>query len=252
MQSMAVMVLAAQNRVQYDTFVFANVGHDSENPDTIVYVEQYAKPFAAAHGIELVELAKTRKGQPETLLGWLERDEKSIGIPVYLGSGMPSRRNCTSQFKIEVIARWQKAHGATKDTPAITGLGISMDEIQRARTDSGIAHQTLEYPLLDLRMNRRDCAKVIQSVGLPVPPKSSCWFCPFHRKDEWTTMKREKPELFQRAVELEAMLNARRDAIGKDHVYMHASLTPLSQAVGDQMVIEFPDDMPCDTGYCFL
>lgn len=127
-----------------------------------------------------------------------------------------------------------------------------MDEIQRARTDSGIAWQTLEYPLLDLRMNRRDCVKVIQDAGLPVPPKSSCWFCPFHRPSEWQDMKRTKPELFAQAVELENLLNERRAVLGRDRVYMHASLTPLAQAVGDQAVFEFVDDMPCDTGYCFI
>ena len=252
-QSTAVLVLQAQGKLQYDAFVFANVGDDSENPDTITYVEQYAKPFAAQHGIELVEVAKMRHGEQETLYQWLERDEKSIGIPVYLGSGMPSRRNCTSQFKIDVIARWQKARGATKENPAIVGIGISMDEIQRMRNDSGIAWQTLEYPLIDLRMNRRDCVKVIESAGLPVPPKSACWFCPFHSRENWKSLKREKPELFSRAVQLEDMLNARREALGKDRIYLHTNLIPLASAVGDQLVFDFTgDDLPCDTGYCFL
>lgn len=252
-QSMAVLVLAVQGRVQYDEFLFSNVGHDSENPATIAYVENVAKPYAAANGIELTELQKLYRGETETIAQWLERDKRTIGLPVFLASGMPANRNCTSKFKIDVIARYQKQHGATKENPCATGLGISLDEIQRARSESGIAWQALEYPLLDLRMYRRDCMRVIADAGLPVPPKSSCWFCPFHRRDEWTRMKREQPELFAKAVALETMLNERRATLGRDEIYLHASLQPLERAVGDQMAFDFSEsDMPCDTGYCFV
>lgn len=253
-QSTAVLVLAATGRVQYDTFLFANVGADSENPATLAYVEQVAKPYATAHGIELVELQRTRRnGETDTLLRQLERSARSIDIPAYMGSGAPGNRNCTGNFKIDVIARYQKQHGATSAAPCVTGLGISLDEIQRARTDSGIAWQTLEYPLLDLRMYRRDCVRVIEDAGLPVPPKSSCWFCPFHRRDEWKRLKREQPGLFSKAVALEQMLNDRRAMLGRDEIYLHASLQPLERAVGDQMAFDFPEsDMPCDTGYCFV
>ena len=53
-QSTAVLVLQAQGKLNYDEFVFANVGDDSENPETLEYVNRYSKPFAAAHGIRLV------------------------------------------------------------------------------------------------------------------------------------------------------------------------------------------------------
>jgi hypothetical protein len=251
-QSMAVLVLAVQGRVQYDAFLFANVGNDSENPATVAYVEDIAKPYAAANGIELVELQKTlRNGDKDTLLGRIEKSTSEY-IPVFLANGMPGTRACTSNFKIRVISRYQKQRGATADNPCIAGLGISLDEITRARTHSGIAWQRLEYPLLDLRMTRADCRRVIEQAGLPVPPKSSCWFCPFRKPDQWTQLKREQPELFDKAVGLEVLLNGRREGKGKDHVYLHKTLVPLSQAVGDQMTMDFPDDMPCDTGYCFV
>ncbi len=252
-QSTAVLVLAAMGQVQYDTFLFANVGNDSENPATLEYVETVAKPYAAAYGIELLELQrKRRNGDAVTLLGTLQASQRSIDIPAYMAGGAPGNRNCTGQFKIKVIARWQAARLAGER--AVLGLGISMDEIQRARTNSGYAWQELEYPLLDLRMNRRDCVKVIQDSGLPVPPKSSCWFCPFHRRDEWMQLKRNTPELFDKAVALENTLNERRAMLGKDNIYLHSSLVPLERAVGDQMVFNFeePNDMPCDTGHCFI
>ncbi len=253
-QSMAALVLAVQGRVQYDAFLFSNVGHDSENPATIAYVENVAKPYAAANGVELVELQKRRRtGEAVTILRQLEHSHKSIDIPVYMGTGAPGNRNCTINFKMNVIGKYTKANGATEAAPAVVAIGISMDEIQRMHNKSAIAWQTLEYPLIDLRLYRRDCMRLIADAGLPVPPKSSCWFCPFHRRDEWVTMKREQPEQFAKAVALEQMLNARRATLGRDEIYLHASLQPLERAVGDQMAFDFSEsDMPCDTGYCFI
>jgi hypothetical protein len=48
-QSNAVLVLQATGQLPepYDYFVFANVGNDSENPDTLHYLEAVAKPYAA-------------------------------------------------------------------------------------------------------------------------------------------------------------------------------------------------------------
>lgn len=255
-QSTAALVLAAQDAIDFKTFLFANVGSDSENPATLVYMEQYAQPYAAAHGIELIELRRTwsrgeRAGQVETLFGRLTKEGgASIPIPLYFSGGAPGSRACTSDFKIRVIARWQREHGATADNPAVSGLGISMDEIQRMRTDSGIRHQVLEYPLIDLRLNRRDCMTIIADAGLPVPPKSSCWFCPFHRHAEWTEMRRTQPELFERAVQLERRINEKRAMLGRDAVTLHPSGQPLDVAVGLQYALF--EDEPCDSGYCFV
>lgn len=43
---------------------------------------------------------------------------------------------------------------------------------------------------------------LIQKEGLPVPPKSSCTFCPNNTLDEWKQLFREEPKKFAEAVEL--------------------------------------------------
>lgn len=253
-QSTAALVLAAEGKIDYRIFLFANVGDDSENPDTLLYVEQIAKPYAASQGLELIELRRTmRDGRQPTLLEHVIGDNKSVNIPVWLASGAPGNRNCTAHWKVDVIAQWQRKHGATKDDKAVCGLGISMDEVQRMRKESGIPTQVLEYPLIDLRLNRRDCMRIIHEAGLPVPPKSSCWFCPFHKKSEWIEMRRTKPEMFQKAVELEKRIiekRANRDTHHTDPAYLHQSARPLEQAVGNQLSLF--EDEPCDSGYCFV
>src|SRR5690606_25124341 len=71
-----------------------------------------------------------------------------------------------------------------------------------------------EHPLIDLRLTRKDCKAIVADAGLPVPPKSSCFFCPFHKRSEWIELRREQPELFKRAVEIENRLNEKRAKLG--------------------------------------
>jgi hypothetical protein len=241
-QSTAMLVLAAQGEIDFPIFLFANTGDDSENPKSLVYVREVAMPYAAVHGIELHEIKwERRDGRDETLWQKLTReDSRSTGIPVRLGgSGAPANRSCTSRFKIEVIAKWQRQHGATKETPAVAGLGISLDEIHRARTDSRIATQTLEYPLIDLRMTRQDCVNTIERAGLPVPGKSSCFFCPFHTRAFWARQQREEPELFAKSVLLERTLSERSVRLGHGPVFMTDALIPLDMAIVDAGQQEF-------------
>jgi len=147
------------------------------------------------------------------------------------------------------MAKWQRKHGATKDDPAITGLGISLDEFQRARTDSGDPTQALDYPLITMRLTRQDCINIIAHAGLPVPPKSSCWFCPFHRVSAWQKLKRDTPALFDRAVALERTLSERSDRLGHGKLFMNRKLIPLDQAIGDQSDM-FETDDACESGFC--
>lgn len=252
-QSTAALVLAAQGKIDFPVFLFSNVGDDSEHPDTLKYVNDVAKPYAAAQGVELVELTKTPRGQERTLYGVLTREgSRSINIPMRMNdTGAPGTRSCTSDFKIRRIAAAQKEMGATKENPAVVGLGISLDEFQRARTDSGIAWQVLEYPLIDMRLTRQDCINIIARAGLPVPPKSSCYFCPFHSLTEWRRLKEHQPELFAKSAALEKLINDRRSMLGRDPMWLTRMLVPLEQAVqGTQHELDLDD--ACESGFCMV
>ncbi|MCD0483452.1 phosphoadenosine phosphosulfate reductase [Streptacidiphilus sp. ASG 303] len=256
-QSMAALVLAAQGRIDYHTFLFANVGDDSENPATLTYVQRYARPYAAAHGIELTTLDRVmvRSGETRTLYGEITREgSKSLKIPVRMSNGAPGTRSCTADYKILVIGRELKRRGATPDHPATVGIGISLDEIHRANRRRSEPHEHIAYPLLELGLRRTDCARIIRDAGLPVPPKSSCWFCPFKRPESWHEQRRSEPELFEKACQLEELLNRRRDELGKDHVYLTRFGKPLRDAIPDgvdTLPFEIDDgDGLCDSGWC--
>lgn len=250
-QSTAVLVLAVQKRVQYDAFVFANVGEESENPDTLSYVSEVAWPYAERHGIRLEEVRAKW-----TLMQGIQHRLRSLIIPVKFqtrdGKRGRSRRTCTVDYKIKPIDRWLRRHGATAEKPATIGLGISTDEVQRARTDSGQPFKSLEYPLLDLRLSRSDCRQIITEAGLPIPPKSACWFCPFQSLRQWRDLKHGKPELFGAAVALEMLLDHRAAGLAeRSPVRLSNSVLTLDQLVAhEQMTMDDISDM-CESGHCW-
>lgn len=261
-QSTAILVLAAQGYLPYRTFLFANVGDDSEDPDSLRYLREVAFDYAGANGIDLHELHRIPKkgisaGKVETLYGRLTREgSRSLPIPVRMSNGAPGTRSCTADFKIRVVARWLKEHGATADNPARVAIGISTDEYQRATNRREEPHELVEYPLLTLEhrlaprgASRADCEAIIADAGLPVPPKSSCYFCPFHRPTVFADMARDRPKLFEKAAALEDTLNERRDVLGKDHVYLTRFGRPLRDVFANVQLSILPSEYDEDEGH---
>lgn len=232
MQSTACLVLAAQGKIDFPTFIFANVGKKAENRKTIEYVEQYSKPFAEKHGIEFVTVAKmNRFGIPRDLFDDLmDLATKTIHIPVFMPKGGLGYRKCTVDYKIKPVRRFIKKRGATAKKPAIVGIGISLDEFHRMR-DSLDAFAVNNYPLVDMRIRRQECVDIIKEAGLPVPPKSSCWFCPYQKLKEWEKMATEDPVQFALGVELERTLWLKNDGHINGNVLLTRKGVPLDQAV---------------------
>lgn len=251
-QSTALMVLAARGEIDFQTFLFCNVGDDSESPATLVYVRDIATPYAAKHGLDLLTLHRWRKdGTIETILGRLHRSKRSMTIPVRMPGDLGfMRRNCTVEFKVRRIETWCKRHGATANNPAITAIGISLDEAHRANNtrESDVQHKV--YPLLDLHINRDECKAIIFSAGLPIPPKSSCWFCPFHTNGVWQEMREQEPGQFAKAVELESMLSDRLMKLQGQPAYFHNRKRPLLEATIPGPSEEDGMIDTCESGYC--
>lgn len=257
-QSTAALVLAVQGEIDYPTFLFCNTGDDSEDPATLDYVTEHAGPYAERHGIALHELRYPGRTLYQRLTTLGPQGGQFIGIPFRLGeTGKPGKRSCTDDYKVTQIHRWQKARGATASDPALTGLGISLDEMQRERTpiDPARPEQRRDYPLIRLRLTRQDCVRIIERAGLPVPPKSACWFCPYKSRRRWQELRDYRPALFDQAVDLEAGVNARRAARGLGPVWLTDDLVPLDQATSPHRQLPmFMDDTEdaCESGYCMV
>lgn len=107
------------------------------------------------------------------------------------------------------------------------------------------------FPLVDLRLRRQDCIEIIRNSEIPIPEKSSCFFCPFKRYEEWIDLKNNKNDLFKKAINLEKFLNYKREKIGKDAVYLSSkgkSLQEIEKINYTQTLFEFDEDC---SGHCW-
>lgn len=262
-QSTAMLVLSATGRLpKVDAALFANVGDDSEHPATLAYVRDVAVPWAAEHGITVHELRRSRRDGTlfpslwSAIVDHQGTDTLKEPIPVRGMNGAPLSRSCTADWKVGAVGKWLKQNGATAADPATVWIGISTDEIQRVGNKKVMPYEQPIYPLIDLGLSRSDCMRVIADAGLPVPPKSSCFFCPFHRPLTWSEMARDEPDLFEKSAQLEDLLNERRKTLGKDPVYLTRFGLPLREAIkpaqGMLPIFDVSPDMDtCDSGYCW-
>ena len=60
-----------------------------------------------------------------------------------------------------------------------------------------------EYPLMECGCSRKDCIQAIRDAGLPLPGKSSCFFCPSMKRWEIRTLYHRYPDLLRRALAIE-------------------------------------------------
>ena len=195
------------------------------------------------------------------------RKFSETNIPFYtLGSngskGIIPYRSCTADFKIVPILRELRSRCGIKRGQKVATvaslIGISYDEQQRMK-DSRDAWVVNRWPLVELRMKRKDCIDWMTKNGYPEPPRSSCVYCPFHSNKEWARLKKEEPEEFAKAVKFEQDIQeVKRDSDNFNSTpFLHNSRLPLievdfrSQTEKDcangQGLLDFQDE--CD-GMC--
>ena len=189
-------------------------------------------------------------------------------IPAYIlnadGTKGIMGRQCTFSYKVEMLERnaravagsiairaWRKRHQQAwdewkeskaegrvceswawdemqSDPLIVQWIGISLDEPQRMKParQPWIKHR---WPLIEAEMTRHDCKEVYRKENQPEPPRSACYYCPFHNDNEWRSIRDNDPVEFQKAVQFEKQLQgvkAITDNI-KGIPFLHASLQPL-------------------------
>lgn len=150
-------------------------------------------------------------------------------VPWYMrmpnGKAAMGRRQCTKEYKLRPIQRKvvELLGGKRTRGGAHLLLGISTDEAARAKP-SQVKYIVNEFPLLDLRMSRRECLKWMEVHGYPAPPKSSCIGCPFHSDTEWRNLS---PAEFEDAVAVDAAIRKQPGFRGEQ--FMHRKMVPLSE-----------------------
>ena len=180
--SVALMVLLFQEGLPLDEAVFADTG--GEVPETYEYLK-VARKYLAARGVPLSVVRK--KGDSLYDTAWRRQV-------------FPSAiwRWSTRDFKVAPIHRYYREVGGHVNQY----LAIAYDEVHRVK-DSRVDYVTHLHPLVDRRINRAGCVEIIEKEGLPVPTRSSCFFCPFNSADRWRWLHDRHPGLYEKAVALE-------------------------------------------------
>jgi len=139
------------------------------------------------------------------------------------------RRQCTKEYKITPILRKVREllGGKTPKSGATMLIGISMDEAIRMKP-SRVQYIVNQWPLIDKRMNRRDCLKWLADRQYPTPPKSACIGCPYTPDSRWRDLRDNSPEEWRDAVEVDRAI--RHLPKMRAEQYMHSQRVPLDQA----------------------
>jgi hypothetical protein len=113
----------------------------------------------------------------------------------------PRQRWCTRVMKIKPFEEF------IKDDPVISYVGIRADE-NREGYISQKENIRPVFPFVEDGVMKADVFGILdRSVGVPEYYKwrsrSGCYFCFFQRQDEWLGLKRNHPDLFEKAKEIE-------------------------------------------------
>ena len=185
-------------------------------------------------------------------------------IPAFTKSGGMIRRQCTSEYKIEPVNRSiRKIQGLNPGQvfkPVNVWFGISLDEMDRMNAPRrknvihvypfcGYYHDGKKLHKLDwgLEMTRSDISAWLGTNGYPIPPKSSCVFCPFQNNRNWRDLKNNHPEDWAAAVKADEAIRNMSQRGMNDKIYIHRSCTPLKDANLQEEQTELNFDC---FGYC--
>lgn len=108
-------------------------------------------------------------------------------VPLFMAPDGMMAKQCSKEFKTRVVQREMRRllgleHGERgPSAPVIEQwLGMTTDELQRVSvSEKRYLHH--RYPLIELRMAKRDLYPWYEQRQLPKPPKSSCIFCPLQQ-----------------------------------------------------------------------
>ena len=214
-QSTALLVLAARRELEIDAVIHVDLG-EAESPDTRAYVRRVAMPYAQEHHL-------VWRNAYVDAVGDILANPAHPKPPFRSQTGnAPMLRQCTAHWKVRPFRRLLRSMLRNRKIPlkpnaAIVLLGISYDEIDRL-SPSRVQYYSHEFPLVDRKLTRNDCVHIIQSAGLPVPPKSACWFCPFSDALRAQSLLMRYPYLQRTARQLQECVSKARENEGLPHI----------------------------------
>lgn len=159
-------------------------------------------------------------------------------------------RQCTSDYKIHPISKFITGE-LGRAVPYRLWMGISFEE--RSRMKISTTKKVINYyPLVDNYVKRMDSVKYVMGLGVRMPQRSSCYFCPYHSDRYWKWLKKDHPDEFQKAIDFELAAQERQSEYMTDKPFLHRSCIPLSDVrfEDDTQLNLFPELIDECDGYC--
>jgi hypothetical protein len=189
--STAAIIEMHSRGIQIDAILMADTGN--EKPETYAFLVIFNQ-WLRAHGLPEITFVRYIPDQApyHTLEGNMVLNATLPGIVF-------NRHTCAQKFKIQpqdaYVRGWAPAQRAWAYGRRVTKvIGFLAEEEYRLKRADARAHagafspeQTryaYRFPLMVWGLDLAACIRIIQRAGLPVPPKSSCYFCASMKPDE--------------------------------------------------------------------
>lgn len=231
-QSTTMALMAAHGEITPtpDCAIFADTGWEPKQVYEHLNALEPLLPFPVYRvqrpGADLGQLAIDIALSPVTrtaLPPWFTREPNGM-LP----------RQCSKEYKTRVIGRkvrqllgLRPGERGPREKVVEQWLGISVDEMQRMK-DAEQAFVQHRFPLVDMRISRRDCLHWMQAKGYPRPPKSACIFCPYHGDDQWRDMRDNAPGDWAKAVEFDTAIRPGFHGM-EGEAFLHRQRVPLDK-----------------------
>ncbi len=246
---MILMALNGEFDTKPDFAVFSDTGGEPEH--VTEYNEYFSEYVMNEFGFEIITIrGKNLENEIEDYLNG--KIKRVAAIPLRTENLGMLMRQCTQDYKIIPLNKLikEKLEIRRKNTEqhksVAKWMGISLDEIQRLKT-SLEWWNVIVYPLIEKGFRREDTIKYVKKFGLKAPPRSACYFCPFHSLSYWKYLNDKYPMEFQKAIIFDEKIRNYKGL--KQKAYLHRSLKPLKDIDFNYQtsLIDMIDD--CG-GYC--
>lgn len=253
-QSTALYFMSALGELPLiDCAIFADPG--GEKRDTYKYLEWLIKWAQDNNGPTII-VAKDKDLEKDLLNNTNSTGQRFGSIPAFTRNGDGSigmlRRQCTGEYKIAVVDKAiRHLHGLAprvRNIPTNIWKGITVDEFNRVDKPTD-KWKTYVYPFCGFEIPaigkpiklsfgkataRNELPAWYRSHELPMPPKSSCKFCPYHSDFNWSEMKEKDPSDFADAVKVDYALRNSTEKGVNNPVFLHRSGKPLDKVQFDK------------------
>jgi len=204
LDSSAMLVGMINRAWRPDLILFADVG--DEWPETYAYIP-IMNEYLRKHGFP--EVTVVRYVPKRFKYGPYSTLEGNCLMNKTLPSLAFGRKSCSLKWKAgpmdkyvdtyEPFQEWIRGGGRIT---RLIGYDDGPKDSKRGATKEDPKYE-YRYPLREWHWDRDRCAEEVAAVGLPVPVKSACFYCPSTQKHELIRMVHEHPDLALRAVQME-------------------------------------------------